>query len=361
MKFALLYEVEVLRPWGPTSQADAFWEAIEQITVADEVGFDVVWAVEHHFLDEFSLSSAPEVWLAAAAQHTERIRIGHGVVLLPFGYNHPIRVAERTATLDIVSRGRLEVGTGRSITRIEMEAFGVDPARTRAEWDEALRMLPRMWTEERFSWDSELIRVPERVIVPKPVQDPHPPLWVSGTQPATATIAGERGIGFMHFSLSDPTDLAGKVRSYREAIERAEPVGRFVNNQFAAFTIMFCGEDDADALRRAGPSVEWYTNATELLYSMWTDGDDQSYAWYARHHATHGTRAADAARMAAEHIVCVGGPERCRETVEWYASQGVDMLIFLVQCGRLDHAAICESLRRFGAEVIDPLRATGVG
>ncbi|MHB1785024.1 MAG: LLM class flavin-dependent oxidoreductase [Acidimicrobiales bacterium] len=141
MKFGLLDEIEVLRPWGETSQSDAFWEAIEQIQVAEEVGFDHVWSVEHHFLDQFSLSSAPEVWLAAAAQHTSTIRIGDGVVLLPFGYNHPIRVAERTATLDSVSRGRLEVGTGRSITRIEMEAFGVDPARTRAEWDEAIRPL----------------------------------------------------------------------------------------------------------------------------------------------------------------------------------------------------------------------------
>lgn len=356
MKFGLLYEIEVLRPWSDTSQSDVFWEAIEQITVAEEAGFDHVWSVEHHFLDQFSLSSAPEVWLAAAAQHTSRIRIGHGVVLLPFGYNHPIRVAERTATLDILSRGRLEVGTGRSITRIEMEAFGVDPARTRAEWDEAVRMLPKMWTQETFSWESDLITIPERMILPKPVQRPHPPLWVSGTQPSTAVVAGERGLGFMHFSLSDPEDLSGKVRSYREAIERAEPVGAFVNEQFAAFTLLFCGDDDEDALRRAGPSAEWYTNATELLYGIWADGDEQTYAWYGQRHREKGLQQADARKMAEAHTICVGGPASCRETVEWYAAQGVDQLIFLVQCGSLRHDDVCESLRRFGDEVIRPLR-----
>jgi alkanesulfonate monooxygenase SsuD/methylene tetrahydromethanopterin reductase-like flavin-dependent oxidoreductase (luciferase family) len=236
MKFGLLYEIEVMRPWDERSHYNAFWEAIEQIKLAESVGFDYVWSVEHHFLDQFSLSSAPEVWLAAAAQHTSTIRIGHGVVLLPFGYNHPIRVAERAATMDIVTNGRLELGTGRSITMLEMEAFGVDPERTRAEWDEALRMIPKMWTTEEFSWDSELISVPPRNVVPKPVQKPHPPLWAAGTQPSTAVVAGERGVGFLHFSLSDPDGLDEKVGVYREAIDRAEPVGEFVNDNFAAFS-----------------------------------------------------------------------------------------------------------------------------
>src|SRR5688572_20371567 len=140
MKFGLLYEIEksgvMQQDTGKVdleAQNRTFRESLEQIVLADQVGFDFVWEVEHHFLGDFSLSSAPEVFLASVAQHTSRIRIGHGVVLLPFKYNHPIRVAERAATLDIMSGGRLEFGTGRSASIVEMQAFGVDPSTNRQE------------------------------------------------------------------------------------------------------------------------------------------------------------------------------------------------------------------------------------
>jgi len=152
MQFGLLYEIEVPRPWTETSVSDGFWEALEQVKVAEEVGFSHVFSVEHHFLDQFSVASAPEVWLAAVSQHTSTIRIGHGVRLLPFNYNNPIRAAEMAATLDIMSRGRLDFGTGRSASALELEGFGIDPSLTRAQWDEALRMIPRMWTQDEFSW-----------------------------------------------------------------------------------------------------------------------------------------------------------------------------------------------------------------
>jgi alkanesulfonate monooxygenase SsuD/methylene tetrahydromethanopterin reductase-like flavin-dependent oxidoreductase (luciferase family) len=151
MKFGLLYEIEVGRPWTETSVADCFWEALEQVKVAEEVGFTHVFSVEHHFLDQFSLASAPEVWLSAVAQHTKTIRIGHGVRLLPFNYNHPVRVAEMAAVLDIMSKGRLDFGTGRSASAIELEGFGIDPSQTGAQWDEALRMIPQMWMRDEFS------------------------------------------------------------------------------------------------------------------------------------------------------------------------------------------------------------------
>ncbi|MCH8850392.1 MAG: LLM class flavin-dependent oxidoreductase, partial [Chloroflexi bacterium] len=204
MKFSVLYEIEKVQPWGEDGQRRAFEEAMEQIKLAERVGFHCVWEVEHHFMGEFSLSSAPEVFLAAVSQNTSTIRIGHGVVLLPFGYNHPIRVAERAATLDIVSNGRLEFGTGRSATAFEMDPFGVDPETNRDEWDEAIRMIPKMWTQDEFSWDSERMKIPTRNVVPKPLQKPHPPMWMAGTQPSSAVLAAERGLGFLHFSFTDP-------------------------------------------------------------------------------------------------------------------------------------------------------------
>ncbi|HZU76960.1 MAG TPA: LLM class flavin-dependent oxidoreductase, partial [Dehalococcoidia bacterium] len=127
MKFGLLYELEYARPWHPGFERDLFHQALDQIELADRVGFDYVWQVEHHFLSEYSHSSAPEVFLGAVSQRTRRIRIGHGVVLLPMAYNHPVRVAERIATLDILSNGRAEFGTGRSGTPTELGGFGIEP------------------------------------------------------------------------------------------------------------------------------------------------------------------------------------------------------------------------------------------
>ena len=353
MKFGLLYEIEVPRPWTENSVANCFWEALEQVKAAEQAGFSHVFVVEHHFLDQFSVSSAPEVWLAAVAQHTTTIRIGHGVRLLPFNYNHPVRAAEMAATLDIMSRGRLDFGTGRSASAIELEGFGIDPSTTRAQWDEALRMIPKMWTQEEFSWDSPTFKVPPRNVLPKPVQKPHPPLWMSGTQPESAVLAGERGVGFMHFSLSDPVGMDQKVRSYREAIARAQPVGSFINEQFAAFTILFCGADDADATARGGTGATWYANLVELVYaSLGSLSADQSYAWYRERIAKEAYRERSLQELVDRRSVVVGGPQRCIDTIEWYEAQGVDMMLFLVQAGTIRHADILDSLGRFGREVI---------
>ena len=121
MKFGIFYEHQLPRPWTPDSEHELIQNALEQIEYADKIGIDYAWEVEHHFLEEYSHSSAPEVFLAACSQRTQRIRLGHGIVLMPPGYNQPARVAERIATLDLVSRGRVDWGTGESASRAELE------------------------------------------------------------------------------------------------------------------------------------------------------------------------------------------------------------------------------------------------
>ncbi|MEX2226369.1 MAG: LLM class flavin-dependent oxidoreductase [Dehalococcoidia bacterium] len=358
MKFGLLYEIEKTQPWGERGQQGVFAEALEQIKLAEEVGFDCVWCVEHHFLGEFSLSSAPEVFLAAVSQHTSRIRIGQGVCLLPFGYNHPIRAAERAATLDIVSSGRLEFGTGRSATAYEMQAFGVDPERSRDEWDEAVRMIPKMWTQDEFSWDSPLMKIPPRNVQPKPLQQPHPPMWMAGTQPSSAFLAAERGLGFLHFSYTDPVALNEKIDRYHEGIAKCEPVGAFVNDRFAGFTLMHCGRDDRDALETGGPGAEWYVRATNQLYALWAQSGSESYRWYGEQFEQGAGQDVDIARMADDGVLCIGGPEKCAQIARHYAAQGIDQLIVLVQAGGTSHDAIMESLRRFGEHVIPQFSAS---
>src|SRR5437773_1588423 len=123
MRFGVFYELQLPRPWHPGDEQRLFHEALEQVVLADRLGFDYAWEVEHHFLDEYSHSSAPEVFLAAASQRTKRIRLAHGIMQLTT--THPARCAERIAALDLVSGGRVEFGTGESASITELEPFGV--------------------------------------------------------------------------------------------------------------------------------------------------------------------------------------------------------------------------------------------
>jgi alkanesulfonate monooxygenase SsuD/methylene tetrahydromethanopterin reductase-like flavin-dependent oxidoreductase (luciferase family) len=288
-----------------------FEDLLEQVEIAEHAGFDCVWFVEHQPPGRGAVASAPEIWLAAIAQHTERIRIGHGARRLPLEYTHPIRVAEMAAVLDIMSGGRLELGTGLMASAAELEGIGIDPAKTRAQWDEALRMIPKMWLEEAFAWDSEHFTMPARSVLPKPLQAPHPPLWMSGSDAEQAVFAGERGVGFMYLATSGPAALGRVVESYREAIARAEPVGASSNARFAARAGLFCGRDDVDAAARVGDPMR-------------ADAD----------------------------AAIIGSPERCIEKLEGYRSRGVDQVLFVVQLATLSHADVCDSLRRFGSDVI---------
>src|SRR6266498_1173516 len=180
MRFGIFYEHQLPRPWAPTDEHRLLKDALEQVELADKVGIDYVWEVEHHFLEEYSHSSAPEVFLAAASQRTSNIRLGHGIVQIPPGFNHPARVAERIATLDLVSGGRVEFGTGESSSQAELGGFGVRREDKRAQWEESLDAITRMFVEEPFAgFDGTWTSMPPRNVIPKPLQKPHPPLWVA--------------------------------------------------------------------------------------------------------------------------------------------------------------------------------------
>ena len=197
MKFGIFYELSVPRPWTRESERTVYKNALEQVRLADELGFDQVWGVEHHFLEEYSHCSAPELFLTACAMQTKNIRVGHGIVVCVPQFNHPIRIAERAAVLDILSGGRLEFGTGRSRDVDGAGGLPGRPRRDEEDWDEIVRCLPKMWTQERFSYQGEAFSMPSRAILPKPYQKPHPPMWVavtsrpapSSTPPTAASAA----------------------------------------------------------------------------------------------------------------------------------------------------------------------------
>jgi alkanesulfonate monooxygenase SsuD/methylene tetrahydromethanopterin reductase-like flavin-dependent oxidoreductase (luciferase family) len=324
VQFGLFIELSVPRPWGPNAEKRAYDQALEQIRLADELGFDQVWAVEHHFLEEYSHCSSPEILLTAAAMQTTRIRLCHGIVVCVPQYNHPIRVAERAATLDIISGGRVEVGTGRSASWTELAGFQADPDETKKTWDEYVRVLPRMWTEERFSHQGRCFSMPERAVLPKPLQKPHPPLWVAVTSPGTELDAAERGLGHLGLTLGGIGSQEERIAAYRRRIQSCEPVGAFVNDAVNAVNFLYCDEDDARAQRRGERIAGAFSAAAARFMDV-----KEYYA--SPHYSTPGLLASirrdmdapDAARRTPEGLV-FGNPARVIETLRRWESIGVD-------------------------------------
>ena len=253
MKFGLFYEHQLPQPWGEDRELRLYQEALEQVELADRLGIDYMWEVEHHFLEEYSHSSAPEVFLAACSQRTKSIRLGHGIVLMPPKYNHPARVAERIATLDLVSNGRVEWGTGKSATAMEMEGFGVstrgkerdvargDRAGRQHAGDAPLSGLPGTYFD-----------MPCRNMVPKSVQKPHPPMWVACSRRETIHRAARAGLGALAFAFLEPELAAKWVQEYYDIIKSPEcvPIGHSVNPNIALVTGMSCHTDEQEAIRR---------------------------------------------------------------------------------------------------------------
>ena len=228
MKFGIFYEISVPRPWGPETEHTVYHNCLEQVRLADELGFDQVWAVEHHFLEEYSHCSAPELFLTACAMQTKKIRVGHGIVVCVPQVNHPAKIAERAAVLDILSDGRLEMGTGRSATWTELGGFGASPDETKQTWDEFVRVLPKMWTQERFGYEGRSFSMPTRAILPKPYQKPHPPMWVAVTSPGTEIDAAERGLGALGLQFAGYAEQERKVKDYRDRIRHIQKYGAYL-------------------------------------------------------------------------------------------------------------------------------------
>src|SRR4051794_28203335 len=207
MRFGIFYEHQLPRPWDDGAEERLLQNALDQVQLADELGYDAVWEVEHHFLEEYSHSSASEVFLAAASQRTKNIRLGFGIVAMPPGYQHPARVAEKVSTLDLVSRGRVDFGTGETSSGQELGGFGVDRATKREQWEEGVDAATRMMVEEPFAGiDGRFVKMPTRNVVPKPKQKPHPPLWVACSRRDTIRLAAEKGMGALSFSFVEPEE-----------------------------------------------------------------------------------------------------------------------------------------------------------
>lgn len=356
MKFGLLYELET--PPG-MREFDIFHQALDQIELADELGFDYVWQVEHHFLEGYSHSSAPEVFLGAVSQRTRRIRIGHGVVTLLPTMNPPARAAERTATLDILTRGRLDVGTGRASTHEELGGFNVDPEATRDMWRESLAEIVKMWTESPYPGvEGRFFSMPSRNVIPKPLQQPHPPLWLACTDPATLEVAASNGLGALSFSIGAPEKGAERVRRYHELADRCTPIGRFVNRHVACTSFMYCGESAREAVEHGVPPALYFNEYLERYFSVWNKDNYQGSS-YAAHKEVYKVRpgGVDWEKLVANGTWLIGDPDALSATLARWQEAGVDQMILMVQLGHARHDRIMASLRRFAAEVMPRFQA----
>jgi alkanesulfonate monooxygenase SsuD/methylene tetrahydromethanopterin reductase-like flavin-dependent oxidoreductase (luciferase family) len=347
MKFGIFYEHQLPRPWTEGSEQKLFHEALDQVELADHLGIDYAWEVEHHFLEEYSHSSAPEIFLGAASQRTKQIRLGHGIVLMPPPYNHPARVAERIATLDLVSNGRVDFGTGESASRAELEGFGITPAQRRAMWQEAVEQVANMLVMDPYpGYQGTYFSMPCRNVVPKPVQKPHPPLWVACSNRDTIRLAARLGLGVLTFAFIDVSEAKKWVDEYYTILKQeCIPIAHTINPNIAMVTSFSCHADAEEARTRGLDGFQFFQFALAYHYGFGKHKPGRSNIWE-RYLALRETLPNQGGQRG------IGTPQQLREHLHGFANAGVDQVIFIQQGGKNRHEHICASLELFAAQVM---------
>ncbi len=388
MQFGLLYECQ--RPFeGTEIDWNALYkETLEQCELADQVGFDNLWFVEHHFLTGFSGSPSQDAMFGALSRITKQIRIGYGVCILP--YHHPVRVAERVALLDQLTDGRIEVGTGRS-NAYEQTGLGIDPRQTRDLWNESINMLPKIWTSDEYEYEGENWSVPKRRVLPKPYQQPHPRLYLACTSEDSFRLAAQKGIGVLSSASYAVEVLKEKVQIYRDALKDCEPVGEFITEFWGNNVHGFCDDDDDYAKELAAESMKTFFGPDkpyiagrigayeELLeawggvpehlsadFSRWLRQSDEEHQQLAEEVGLSLDAGPGAARAAIAQldgktlsdrgVIIAGNPESCIKTCQMYEDIGVDQVMLIMQTETIPHEKVMASIEKFGKEVIPHFR-----
>ena len=361
MQIGMFYQIQVPKPWTPTSDFDRYWEMMDQVVLAEGLGFRSVWLADHQFRTEWSHSSAPDVTLGAISQRTSQIRLGIAVAVPPV--EHPLHIAARTATLDILSNGRVDLGVGRSGYPYQMAAFGTDLANATGMVDEALEIIPRAWTEGEFSYQGEYFNIPPREVHPKPVQKPHPPIWLGCSQEETFRKAGELGLGCLAMSGGGPDRLTQLIQAYRNSIKAAKPVGKLIQNKVSISMLAICAESRQKAQERGAEILDWYRQQQSLRdVRVWQEQDSPAvpddYQWhYQRSTGTdpHKGEYVSSLDQIKAGRYCIGNPDDCLGYLEQYFPTGVDEIMPLFQVGPMAHQEVMETLRLFGKHVIPQL------
>jgi alkanesulfonate monooxygenase SsuD/methylene tetrahydromethanopterin reductase-like flavin-dependent oxidoreductase (luciferase family) len=346
MKFGIFYEHQLPRPWTANGEYELLQNSLDEVELADRLGYDYAWEVEHHFLEEYSHSSAPEVFLAAASQRTKQIRLAHGIIQLTT--NHPARVAERVSTLDLISHGRVEFGIGEGSSITELHPFERRFRDKREVWEDAVRAVIPMFRDEATEYHGEYFDFPLRNVLPKPFQKPHPPLWVACSQIDTIEMAGRRGMGALGFQFVSADAARAWVNAYYNSyVKRLEKLADYATNpNIAVVSGFMCCETDEDAMRKS---------------DGWT-----FFQFALRFYASHGPVEPGSVNLWEEYLTwretpkgqqqrrtgLIGSPDTLREKLHKFEASNVDQVILLNQAGKTTHEDICSSLELFGKEVM---------
>jgi len=360
MKFGIFYELQLPKPWGAGDEHQLVQDALAQVELADRLGLDYAWAVEHHFLEEYSHCSASDVFLAAAAARTKRIRLGHGIRQVIPNYNHPARTAEAVAMLDLVSNGRAELGIGEGATRLELGGFNIPAKEKRAMALEAAEQIANMMVMTPYpGFEGRSFKMPCRNVIPKPLQKPHPPMWMACTNRDTIKIAASLGLGALAFSFLDEAEARTWSRIYYDIIksDACVPLGHTVNANIAMVSAFSLHEDAAEAARRGQEGFEFFRFAISgLVTNDAVPGRSRLFEQF-QAQRDGGALGADAAGTEAlsgafQQSRGIGTAADFRTHVRSFEAAGVDQIILLQQAGRNRHEHICSSLELLAAEVL---------
>jgi alkanesulfonate monooxygenase SsuD/methylene tetrahydromethanopterin reductase-like flavin-dependent oxidoreductase (luciferase family) len=359
MKFGIFYEMQIPRPWEAHSEHKLLNDALAQVELADRLGYDFAWEVEHHYLEEYSHSSAPGVFLGAASQRTRNIRLAHGIMHMTT--NHPSKVAAQVATLDLLSHGRVELGLGESASSTELDPFGVTFENKREIFEDAVRCMIPMFKDMPSEYEGPHFKFPYRNVVPKPLQKPHPPLWVACSQLPTIEYCGRKGMGALGFQFVSADAAHAWVHAYYNAItKRLDKLADYpINPNIALVSYFMCAKTDEEAQKRAEGltffqfALKFYGQSANRErpragtvnvwkeFQKWKDSNP------------------DAVQKSVRSGL-VGSPDTIRKKLRKFQSSNVDQIIFLNQAGKNPHEHICEGLELFAREVMPEFHAAEV-
>ena len=346
MKFGVFYEHQLPRPWTADSEHRLFKNALTQVELADKLGYHYAWEVEHHFLEEYSHSSAPEVFLAAASQRTKNIRLGHGIIQLTT--NHPARVVEKVSTLDLVSDGRVDLGLGEGASVTELHPFNLRFRDKRLVWEDAVKCVMPMFWNHGWEYDGPFFKFPLRAVIPKPLQKPHPPLWVACSQLDTIKYAAHRGMGALCFKFVDLSAAQAWVNAYYNTFvyDQEKLEAYQANPNIAVVAGFMCAKTDEEAWQKADGwtffqfALQLYNKEgpfTPGSVSIW----DKYEAW---------KQTPEGQKRSGSELI--GSPETIRQRLLDLKAANVDQVILLNQAGKNTHEDICSSLELFAKEVM---------
>ena len=361
MEFGIFSQMHT--PHDDTEQS-RFRREVEVAEAVEAAGFKYDWSPEHHFLEYYSHQPAPEVFLTWVAARTKRIHVGTAITNITAKVNHPARVAERIATLDHLSEGRVEFGTGRGSSSAEWAGFDIpSAAETKPMWRESLEQIPRMWADAPYSYEGRYFKMPERNVLPKPYSKPNPPIWVACSSPATFAAAGELGMGALCFTFGTPAQIAPLVQSYKDAIKRCKkPIGGYINDNIAVTTNMFCLPDGDEA------RALFCTARTEYfsqLFFNWLDSipRPQGFPKEGPVPKLPPPTPSDLKAGLAAGGRQIGAPEEIAAVIKLYEAIGVDQLIYSPLTMTMDQKHVLRSIETFGKHVLplfdkDPVHST---